>query len=572
MEEISCRNSKAVGRKGIRYGLYVAAAVSCFGACGEAGAFQVDTGNEDFSLRWDNTFRYTYANRVKEQNKALLGDANIDDGNRNFDKGTVSNRLDVLSEFDAAYIKDYGIRISGAGWYDQAYEGNLDNSSVFTSNHMANGQPALGLSHETKRYYRGPSGELLDAFAYGKFTLGEVPVNVKVGRHTILWGEALLGSGGVQGINYAQSPIDVGKLLAQPGVEIKEMLRPLNQVSVQTQPTKELTVAAQYYLQWEENRMPGAGSYLSFADLLGPGSETLVAGFDPATHSLIRLNRGSDVTPGDSGDWGVSARWSPAWLEGTVGLYYRNFSDKSGQMVISPMTHSYHFVYASDIDQYGISLSQQILGVSIGTEVNYRKNMPLQSEAALVGPAFIPGAVAPVLPGSGETYGTRGDTVHAVINFLKLFSDTPVFNAASLLTEFAWDQWLNTSQGANLFKGRSSYSGKDRVTKDHVAAAVVFTPTWYQVFSGVDLSMPMSVAMGLAGTSAIIAETNNKNSGQYGFGLSADIFQRYKVDLTYSGFFGTFDVNPFSGQVTANSPFPNLKDRDMIALTLKSTF
>jgi hypothetical protein len=213
-----------------------------------------------------------------------------------------------------------------------------------------------------------------------------------------------------------------------------------------------------------------------------------------------------------------------------------------------------------------------VLGVSIGSEVNYRKNMPLQSEAALVGPAFIPGAVAPTLPGSGDTYGTRGDTVHAVVNFLKLFSDTPVFSTASLLTEFAWDQWLNTSQGANLFKGRSSYSGKDRVTKDHVAGAVVFTPTWYQVFTGVDLSMPMSVAMGLAGTSAMAAETNNKNSGQYGFGLSADIFQRYKVDLTYSGFFGTFDVNPLSGQVTANSPYPNLKDRDMIALTLKTTF
>jgi hypothetical protein len=319
--------------------------------------------------------------------------------------------------------------------------------------------------------------------------------------------------------------------------------------------------------------MPGAGSYLSFADLLGPGSESLIHGFDSGPPpSLLKFSRGKDITPGNSGDWGVSTRWSPAWLEGTVGLYYRNFSDKSAQMVISPLTNSYHFVYASDIQQYGISLSQQIMGVSIGSEVNYRKNMPLQSEAALVAPAFahIPGTVAETLPGSGDTYGTRGDTVHAVVNFLKLFSDTPVFSTASLLTEFAWDQWLNTSQGANLFKGRSSYSGKDRVTKDHVAGAVVFTPTWYQVFSGVDLSMPMSVAMGLAGTSAMIAETNNKNSGQYGLGLSADIFQRYKVDLTYAGFFGTFDVTP--NGVTANSPYPKLKDRDMIALTLKTTF
>jgi hypothetical protein len=35
----------------------------------------------------------------------------MDDGDRNFDHGTVTNRLDILSEFDLIYQK--GLRISG---------------------------------------------------------------------------------------------------------------------------------------------------------------------------------------------------------------------------------------------------------------------------------------------------------------------------------------------------------------------------------------------------------------------------------------------------------------------------
>jgi hypothetical protein len=574
MEKMCGRVKQTMRRRSTRIGIILAAAVTCFGACMDAGAFEIPTDSEDLTIRWDNTLRYTYGLRVKGQNKELIGDANIDDGNRNFARATVTNRLDILSEFDAAYKKDFGIRLSGAGWYDQRAAGGVDNTSSFTSNHLVNGQPSTGLSKETKELYAGPNGELLDAFAYGKFTLGEVPVNVKIGRHAILWGEALLGSGGVQGINYGQSPIDVGKALTIPGIEIKELIRPLNQISLQTQPTKDLTLAAQYYLEWEATRMPGAGSYLSFADLLGPGSETLITGFNPMTHSLDRIRNAGDIRPRDVRDWGLSARWSPAWLEGTMGVYYRNFSDKAGQMHISPLTGSYNFAYASGIDLFGISLSQQKFGVSIGTEVNYRRNMPLSSEAALIAPAFahIPGTVSANLPGTGETYGTRGETVHAVVNFLKLFSDTPVFNTASLLTEFVWDRWLSTSQGGSLFKGRDGYVGADRVTKDHIAGTVVFTPTWYQVVSGVDLSMPMSASIGLVGTSAMTSETNNKNSGQYGIGVSADIFQRYKADLTYVGFFGTFDTNPFTGQVTANSPLATLKDRNMITLTLKTSF
>src|SRR3546814_16735923 len=66
-------------------------------------------------------------------------------------------------------------------------------------------------SHYTKRYYSGPSGELLDALIFSKFHLGSVPVSVKLGRHTEYWGESLFLNGAMHSVAYAQSPIDLHK-------------------------------------------------------------------------------------------------------------------------------------------------------------------------------------------------------------------------------------------------------------------------------------------------------------------------------------------------------------------------
>lgn len=139
-----------------------------------ANAIAIDTGNPDVQLRWDNTLRYNLGYRVESQDKSILANPNFDDGDRNFERGLVTNRLDVLSEADLVFNQLYGARLSAAAWYDQAYE-HLDNDNVATSNHLKNGQPALGLSRYADRYYNGPSGEILDAFVFGQFELGECP-------------------------------------------------------------------------------------------------------------------------------------------------------------------------------------------------------------------------------------------------------------------------------------------------------------------------------------------------------------------------------------------------------------
>ena len=547
-----------------RRSCFSAALVAALAVCGSAAAFEIPTGNDDLVIHWDNTLRYTLAQRVRGQSSQIVNSVNNDDGDRNFNVGLVSSRLDLLTEADAVYQKKYGVRLSAAAWYDPIYRSSLDNQSVGTSNHFVNGTQSLGLNSYTKSLFGGPDAELLDAFAFAKVKVGEVPINIRVGRHTIFWGEAFFSYAGSNGISYSQSPIDMAKALAMPGVELKEVFRPLNQVSVQIQPTKELTFAGQYYLQWESNTFPEAGSYLGPADnLMNSGESIILApGFN--------IFNSGDIKPKQTGDWGVMARWNPEALNSTFGFYYRKFSDKMPQIIatnfILPapgvvIPANYRLSYGSNIDLYGISFAKQILGVSVGSEISYRRNMPLASQW-----------LAPA--------GARGDTTHAVLNFLTLLPKTWFFDSGSSILEFTYGRYNKVTDNAAFFNGRDGYAGLDRITRDNSTVTVNVVPEWRQVLPGVDMSMPMTFAAGMHGVSAV-GGGGSKESGSYSAGLSFDVFAKYKVDLTYASFFGILHPdgqgqimapgNAAAGQ-GAGDLLGLLRDRDLLSLTLKATF
>lgn len=575
------------------------------GLAGPVQAFEVPMENEELQVRWDNTLRYNYLHRVESQDDALLKAANNDDGDRNFDEGTVSNRLDLLSEFDFVYRAKHGFRISAAAWYDEAYD-HLDNQSLATSNHLGNGRPALGLSNYTDRYYRGPSGELLDAFVFSGFSLGDMPVNAKAGRHTVYWGESLLLGGALHGISYAQAPVDAAKGFAVPGVEAKELFRPQNQVSLQVRPRPDLSVAAQYFMEWEPYRIPEAGSYLGFNDAILEGGESLIAA--PGS----RLLKGRSPQPDDTGDWGLALRWSPEALDGALGLYFRNFSDKLPQVHLQPAVATlpsatctalgfaalsptscyinpgaasgadlaagrignYYTAYADDIDLYGVSLSKNIGGLSVGAELSYRRNMPLVSDAIRILPASLaaatPGAIT-ALPADGDIGGARGDTLHGLVNVVGIIGARPLWDSLTWATELTWNRWDKVTQNEAVFKGRAGYTAIDRVSRDYWGLALNVTPTWFQVFPSVDLLLPLSVSGGISGNSAV-SLGGNEDTGTYSIGIAADIRQRHRVDLKYIDTFGDVSTDAAGAVTVANGNPALLTDRGFVSLTFKTSF
>jgi len=532
---------------------------------GVASAFEVPTDNPDLAIRFDNTVRANYGLRVESRDSKIGNSALADEGDYSVDKGhAVAERIDLLSEFDLVYRKRYGLRVSAAGWYDAAY----GSQSRSNPNPPLNGIPSyIGneYSSTTKRFYHGPSGEILDAFVFGGVDLGDVPVQAKLGRHTVYWGESLLLGGHLHSVAYAQNPLDLQKGFATPGTEAKELFRPLNQLSVQAQVTDTLSLSAQYLFEWEAARYPEGGTYLGPVDFVfnGPDRQFL----SPA---LGFAGRGAASEPHQSGEYGMSARWSPAWLDGTMGFYYRNFADKLPQVLLTsagPNISQYNLVYADNIQLFGVSVAKNIAGVSTSGEVSYRKNTPLFSQVL---------GVAVGLPERGETKGARGDTWHAVFNALGTVAKTPVFDSASWLAELSFSRWVTVRSGSNLFNaiGYAPCNGKDKwdscVTKNFTGLGLGFTPNWFQVFPGVDLSAPITYAIGLDGNAATVFG-GNQGLGNYSLGVSADVQQKYRFDLKYIDFVGHYKDNGTA--VTAvNGLNTYLKDRGFVSLTFKTTF
>jgi hypothetical protein len=579
-------------------------------------AFEVDTGNPDVAVRFDNTIKYNYGVRTESAHDRILGTPNANDGDYNFRKaGTnITNRLDLLTELDVVFKSSFGFRVSAASWYDRAYENVGSNSNPYVNgNGDASGilaaHPLLGaavpvnpggfgsshLSNYAQRFYTGPSGEILDAFVFASTEIGEESLlSGKAGQHNLFWGETLLNP--IHSVSYGQSGLDLAKLAASPGTEAKELFRPRNQLSTNLVLNQELSFSAQYFLDWDAARLPEAGTYYGASDALQNGGQSVLLQHTGkpgllGQNQFISTRRGDDTTPDDSGDFGLMAKWSPEWLDGTVGAYYRKTSDILPQAVLngeglaqsggangaigllkSGATTSYQLAYADDIDIYGLSLSKNVGGVSVGSDLNVRHNMPLSSITTFVSPYLVGGATGPggsvgsaIFPGrtagSGAVtdgsngYGAKGDTLHWTLNGLTTFADTPFFDSATLLGEFYYSRWLSLDDDNKaLFKGENTYRGVDKVTRSNYGVAVNFTPTWYQTFPGVDLSLPLSVNSGLSGVSAVQGG-GAKGTGNYALGVGAAIYNQYFVDLKYVDSFGKTE-SCRDGQTDGSTPNP----------------
>ena len=531
------------GRRPLRRTALAATLAALF--AGSVYAFEIPEINPDLEMRWDNTFRYNLGGRAQNQDSAILGNVNTDDGDRNFSKGSlVTNRLDILSEFDAVWQKTYGVRFSAALWYDNAYS-SLDNSNTVSANTLVNGLPVAGqLSPFSKRYSEGASGEWLDAFAFANFEIAGIPFNVKAGQHTVYWGDSLLLGGAIHGVSYSQNSLDLQKGFGTPGAEAKELFRPKGGVTLQAQVTKDLSIAGQWFYNWQAVRIPESGAYLTINDAFLFGGDSNILGANPfaaqvpGAPALLRAwnqnSIGQSRYSASLGDWGISARWSPEWLDGTLGFYYRNATDilpqtllypgfaalpagtctaiggivAPGGCIINPRVTTvadltqkgkfgeYSTAYGDNIHIMGVTLSKNIGGISVGAEFSYRQNMPLLSEAVFVVPAPLvpnfPGSIATTAVPTNGTPGALGDTYHGIVNALWTSSKTVLWDSATFAAELTWMRWARVTQNEAVFKGRDSYQQIDRVSKDFVGLAFNVTPTWFQVFPGVDLLAPMS--------------------------------------------------------------------------------
>lgn len=529
-------------------------------SAGTASATGIDVGNPDLKVRLDTTVRYTLGTRTEAQDPAILGNPGNDESDGKFKRGDIiTNRLDLFSELDVNYKNSFGARVSAAGWYDAAYSDQKVTpfAAPYTSSYYNN-----TYNSKVKRFNAGPSGEVLDAFVWGNLVLGEVPVNVKVGRHAVVWGEGLLL--GAHAVSYSQAPVDGVKASVSPGVETKEVFLPIGQVSAKAQVTSDLSVAGQYFFEWKNTRGPDGGTYFAGADTAQNVDRLWNPLLPAAAVPGQVLNRASALQPGNTGNWGVMAKLNVPAIESTLGAYFRRFNDyqpSSVQSTIVPGGNStFRFVYPQDITLYGLSFARAIGPVSFGSEVSVRKNAALQ--ASTIG---------------ADGLGPRGDTAHVVVNGIYLLPSTPLWDSGNLIVEMAYNRLLSVNTNPNQFKGEGYAgcpAGQSRVngcsSKQFAQIAVNLTPAYYGVFPSWDVEVPISINYGLKGVSP------NSGGGaeralSWSLGLKGIYDAKHEFSLRYADIGAATLYGP-TGLINGGRGAVGMTDRGWLSFTYKTSF
>lgn len=485
-------------------------------------ALPIDVGNPDLDIRWDNQVRYNAGWRMEKENDAFSNSPGTDDTEHKFARGDmVIDRLDLLSELDVVYKGMAGFRVSGAAWYDNAYQDSAEPNSALNTLAGSSGNYINNhYNSYANRYIAGPSGEFLDAFVFTNLEFGGMSGNVKAGQHNVYWGESLYSIG--DSIAYSQGPIDTIKSATSPGSEAKELFLPLKQLSTTIQLTDELSFGAQYLLDWKPFRLVPGGTYFA-------GSDGARSDYGNAPATGFPLLNGDDIDPDKKrGDFGVNLRWSPWWLGGTAGVYYRRFDEKlPWSFTQIGGGNRVRLAFARDTELYGLSLSKNLATVSVAGELSYRKNTALNSSSGYT--------VISADPSYDDAEGARGNSWHALVNAIYLLPKTPLWDGGTLQGEVTYTKLDKITEHDDRFNGKgyacatAATYGKGCSDDHALGMQIGFTPEWPQLFPGWDVSLPTSLAYGIDGNSPTLGGTTD-GAYNYSIGLQG----KYKSIHTFA--------------------------------------
>ena len=275
--------------------------------------------------------------RVENQDSGITTTAdgtqgNSDDGDLNYKNGDAFSQI-IKGSHDLQFsYQNFGGFVRGKYWYDSALDNNaVEYGHTPTTSANGNGGESLVWDDTTATTLddsgfddlsKAKGATILDAFVYGSFELGEMPLDVRLGRQVVSWGEGTFIRGGVNSIN----PVDINAFV-RPGAEIKEGLLPVNMAFANIGLTDNLSMEAFYQLEFQETVIPGCGTYFSTSDTAAPGCNSVsVAGGN------TNLARDEDDVreASDDGQFGLAFRYiSEALGDTEFGFYAMNIHSRA---------------------------------------------------------------------------------------------------------------------------------------------------------------------------------------------------------------------------------------------------
>lgn len=369
--------------------------------------------------------------------------SNTDDGDLNYDQwDVVTSGLKFSSLLDFGTV-DYGIQLGTLIYYDpvNAYLDQQHPNRVVDEGSFGAGEfVETDRPDETVKQI-GYAAELREANLFYFFeSWNDQPIEVRLGRQTLTWGEAAIN---VQGTLNFVNPPDANSL-PRPGLELRDIYFPQNMLVVRGPVADQLSFEAFYQLEWRPYGFPARGSFFSFFDggndptpneyVVGPFGKTPE---DPmqlgvpalplaraVTATSFSLQRAPNNEPDDLGQYGLALYWLlDDWFDRPLSLnfYHANYHSRlpsvSGiaaqaactrregndlgidanaatLLAVCPIglqqpgpdtfdalpleTGAYYLDYAEDIKLWGVSFDAEAFKMAVQGEVVFRENQPVQ--------------------------------------------------------------------------------------------------------------------------------------------------------------------------------------------------
>lgn len=593
-----------------------------------AAAFDISLG--EWQGNWSTTLSVGSSWRAEGSDSELVhpGDGALvgitngrggsisDGGNLNYGNG---DRFSTIGKFvtDVALSKgSMGGLLRAKAWYDQA----LEDEDVRFGN-QANGYQRAPLSDRGFENLQRFSGvELLDAYVYNTFDIAGRPLQARLGRQVVNWGESLF----IPGINQI-NPLDV-PALRRAGTEIKEALLPVGMIYGNLGLGRGISLEAFYQFEWDNTPIDGCGGYWSITESIissSLGGCPMVVAVGPnapaslAVGAFVPAVQGRDAD--DGGQGGIALRIPVDALDTEYGFYAINIhsrtpivSANSGSNSIAPgspgapngllnplqlhvnaglatQSATGFWEYPEDIQLYALTAATTLGGWSLGAELSHSPDTPAQRNGADLVQALLAGAgplgpqAVALAPNSELSGYDRFDKTQFQINGVNLFSN--VFAAQNLtLAGEVGAQFNSVPQGEDDIRyGRAFIFGFGSTpTLDTCAEGPRRNPqpdgcrndgyvsdfAWgYRVRGQLEYAGVMGSAVSLFPNLFLSQDVEGYsldgqfNEGRFtvGTGLRFDYLKRHKLDLNYVNYSNRANYDP-------------LRDRDFYSVSYAYTF
>lgn len=519
-----------------------------------------------------------------------------DDGNLNFERGDLTSLVFRGIHDIAVDGGNHGAFVRFNYWYDDVLENGDVNHGHTATNYYPDARLNTGAFDN---YSSGKGINLLDAFVYTGFDVGTMPVDLRVGRQVLSWGESTFIQNGVNSIN----PADVNAV-RRPGAEVREALLPIGMVSASIGLTSSWSLDGFAAFEWDNTKLDGCGSFFSSVDIIGgPGCDKVTLNPQVAPGRFLSdqesveagayITRAADREASNSGQFGLAARYYSQALDTEFGFYFINVHNTqpiisaydwttaawdpaaegapSGWMTgdistanVASIGPQYFIEWPEDNEIFGASFSTTLGAWSWSGEVSYRPNQAVQINTTEI----LTSGLQPAVPSSFRSRITEardGDVDAPVGAYARGFEELEVYQAQMTFVNF-FDHLWGSDRMTFIGEVGANYVG-DLPSLDEQRFGR--NPVYGKCFTQNDYdTAPGAVQAGIDAQGGV--------GNCEGFVTSFSWGYRARFVFDYSNAFMGWNLNPtivFNHDVSGYSPNPNfIEGRMNVGLLLDARY